>query len=87
MQKSERDERLMRRIENEVDEWLEYYTKSKSESPIGCTWEGDKFCLWCRKTAKLIRRIPAQESFKMYADGTLRELVETEKAIALLLRQ
>lgn len=84
MQKSERDERFMRRIERDVDGWLEYYTTPRS--PIGCTWEEHEFCLWYSETSKFIRKIPVQKAFKMYADGTLRELVETEKAIALLLR-
>lgn len=87
MQKSERDVILMRRIENEVDEWLEYYTKDMRESPIGCVWNGDFLCLFNRGTSDEFKKIPIKNAFKMYADGTLRELVETEKAIALLQRQ
>lgn len=79
-------------IEEQIDEWLGYWHKSKS-TPIGVRWMKVRGKWFLEIFAggedgkgywPVLKRVSYKEVLSMHHDGTLEEFIETEKAIAII---
>lgn len=84
---------IKEKIEQQIDDWIGYWDEKKS-SPIGVRWRnigGGKWVLQIfvgdddgQGDWLVIKDIPYRLVLDMYENGTLKEYVETEKAIAII---
>lgn len=76
-----------RQIEDDIDSWLGFWHHPTSNgSPVGVRWTDGNLEIFTSEESYgdwlVIKTIGYREAVRMYLDGTLKQLLETEVAIA-----